>query len=204
MLQIVVVIVIVVMITVVNAVVLYTVRARYGSPVLLPRPRRGRTGGVSLEDLTDRESMLVHRIRRYVLHLGGLMKVSVAVRVMQVLSRMRHQRGSFSRVPAGCRVEDRGRCRKTDNCHGRRWRERQSRHQRNADWGPMQPLYGRVDDLVAETVLSTRWIVRDLGFPGRVPRQQVLRVTGLVSGHYDVLDRFGATWRGGGGRRGSR
>ena len=90
-------------VTVIDPIILNTVRATVDrSPVLLPRAGRGRAAGrLPLKDLADRESVLVHRVCGYVLHLGRLVKVDVAVGVVQVLlARVRHQRGRFPWIPA--------------------------------------------------------------------------------------------------------
>lgn len=171
MLQIVVVVIIMV-VTVIDPIILNTVRATVDrSPVLLPRAGRGRAARLPLKDFADRESVLVHRVCGYVLHLGRLMKVDVAVGVVQVLlARMRHQRGRFPWIPARGWMEDRGGGLETGDRHGRRWRQRKPGDQRNADRGPVQPLHGRVNDLVAQAVLDSRRIIGDLGLPRRITR----------------------------------
>lgn len=75
MLQIVIIVVIVVMMVAVVADTIRhdAIRSR-SSTVLLPGAGwRYRATRVSLQELVDRESMLVHRIRRYVLHLRALL-----------------------------------------------------------------------------------------------------------------------------------
>lgn len=90
MLQVIVIVMIIVVIRVVDAVVLHTVAARHRSPVLISDTGRDRAARISLKNLVHRKSMLVHRVCWDVLHLGGLVKMNVAVRVVQVLPRMRH------------------------------------------------------------------------------------------------------------------
>lgn len=137
MLQVVVVVVaiiVIVMIVVMVAVVagadavLHAVRDRQNTSVLLPGAGRRRTARIPLQELADREPMLMHRIRRHVLHLRALMQMRVGVRVVQVLTVMRYQRRGLPRVPAGSRMEN-GRCRlKPGDRHGRRRRQRESSH----------------------------------------------------------------------------
>ena len=168
-----VVVVIVMVVTVIDPIILNTVRATVDrSPVLLPRAGRGRAAGrLPLKDLADRESVLVHRVCGYVLHLGRLVKVDVAVGVVQVLlARVRHQRGRFPWIPARGWMEDRGGGLEAGDRHGRRWRQRQSGDQWDADRGPVQPVHGRVNDLVAQTVLDASRVIGDLGLSRGITR----------------------------------
>jgi len=74
MLQIVIVVVIVVMmVAVVADTVWHAIRSRSSSVLLPGAGWRYRASRVSLQELVDRESMLVHWIRRHVLHLRALL-----------------------------------------------------------------------------------------------------------------------------------
>lgn len=123
MLQIVIVVVIIMMmVAVVTDTVRYAVRGRKGTSILLPDAGwRRRASRIPLQKLADREPMLVHRIRRHVLHLRALLQMRVSVGVMQMLAVMRHQRGGLPRISAGGGMKN-ARCRSLESGyrHGRR------------------------------------------------------------------------------------
>jgi len=145
MLQVVVIVVVVVVVMVMMVVVmmmvmviaavagvaaLQAVRGGQSATVLLPGAGRRRTArGVPLQQLADREPMLMDGIRRRMLHLRALrVQMRVGVRVMQMLAVMRrHQR-----IPARGRVENRRGCLKTGDRHGRRRGQGESRYQGHA------------------------------------------------------------------------
>lgn len=132
MLQVVIVVVIViVMIAAITGAdaVLHAVRGGQGTSVLLPDGTgRRRAPGIPLQEFVDREPVLVYRIRWYVLHLRALMQMRVGVRVMQMLTVMRHQRGSLPQVSAGSGMQNGRRRLEPGDRHGRRRWQRESRY----------------------------------------------------------------------------